>query len=211
MTIWINNLYSVIIIEKIPFSFSSLQLNDVKVGGETAFYHLNVAAEPEKGSALVWFNLKRSGLTNMLSGHGACPVLYGHKWSKHFTAFLLLLKISTQRTYFIMNCGLMIEIGRRQSDRKRRLKGNGVILTVEVGSCKETMEVSNELAIDKPWETLLLVSLFSPVVYKNQRFQPIESFIFRFVSFVYSICVSSLIISSLTLKESSCQKLVWNI
>nr|XP_018906662.1 PREDICTED: prolyl 4-hydroxylase subunit alpha-1-like [Bemisia tabaci] len=55
-------------------------LNDVKVGGETAFYHLNVAAEPEKGSALVWFNLKRSGLTNMLSGHGACPVLYGHKW-----------------------------------------------------------------------------------------------------------------------------------
>ncbi|CAH0393978.1 unnamed protein product [Bemisia tabaci] len=55
-------------------------LNSNPVGGETAFYVLNVLVEPEKGSALVWDNLWRNGRIHMWSGHGACPVLHGHKW-----------------------------------------------------------------------------------------------------------------------------------
>ncbi|CAG2178027.1 unnamed protein product, partial [Oppiella nova] len=55
-------------------------LSDVDVGGATIFPHLNVTVWPEKGSALLWFNLFKSGIIDMTTLHGGCPVVIGTKW-----------------------------------------------------------------------------------------------------------------------------------
>jgi prolyl 4-hydroxylase len=51
-------------------------LSDVTKGGYTAFPRLGVFSPPEKGSALFWHNIKRSGWSDMAMLHGGCPVLY---------------------------------------------------------------------------------------------------------------------------------------
>ncbi len=35
---------------------------------------------PEKGSAVWWYNLRRSDRPDYFTQHAACPVLLGHKW-----------------------------------------------------------------------------------------------------------------------------------
>ena len=51
-------------------------------GGATAFIGAGIAATPVKGSAVLWYNLKRSTEIDGYSLHAACPVILGEKWSK---------------------------------------------------------------------------------------------------------------------------------
>nr|XP_018906632.1 PREDICTED: prolyl 4-hydroxylase subunit alpha-2-like [Bemisia tabaci] len=62
-----------------PTTTVQFYLNNVQVGGETVFDGLDVLVKPEKGSVLVWDNLRRNGLIDMFSGHGICPVFHGHQ------------------------------------------------------------------------------------------------------------------------------------
>ncbi|XP_054154988.1 prolyl 4-hydroxylase subunit alpha-2-like [Oppia nitens] len=56
-------------------------LSDVQAGGATVFPRLNVRVEPQKGSALFWYNLRSSGLVDWDMLHSGCPVLVGGpKW-----------------------------------------------------------------------------------------------------------------------------------
>ena len=68
-----------------------LYISDVPLGGGTYFSSKNYedVVFPEKGSALLWFNLKSSGFTDWRQGHGGCPVAEGHKfavtkWFHHY-------------------------------------------------------------------------------------------------------------------------------
>ena len=54
-------------------------LNDVPEGGSTVFPTLGLAVRPEKGSALFWYNLYRSGKPDPFTIHSGCPVLIGSK------------------------------------------------------------------------------------------------------------------------------------
>ncbi|XP_042231301.1 prolyl 4-hydroxylase subunit alpha-2-like [Homarus americanus] len=55
-------------------------LNDVEAGGSTVFPMLGVEVPARRGSALFWFNIKRSGQGDYRTLHAACPVLLGEKW-----------------------------------------------------------------------------------------------------------------------------------
>ncbi|XP_043205394.1 prolyl 4-hydroxylase subunit alpha-2-like [Amphibalanus amphitrite] len=59
-------------------------LNSVGAGGATVFPLLGVAAPPVPGSALFWFNLRRSGLADSRTVHASCPVLLGAKSIANF-------------------------------------------------------------------------------------------------------------------------------
>lgn len=45
----------------------SNQMTDVTEGGATVFPLLNITVKPEKGSALIWYNLYRDGQGNYLT------------------------------------------------------------------------------------------------------------------------------------------------
>ncbi|KAG1670791.1 Prolyl 4-hydroxylase subunit alpha-1 [Nymphon striatum] len=47
-------------------------LNDVKAGGYTVFPVLKIGVQPKKGSALFWYNLKKSGDGDPQTVHAAC-------------------------------------------------------------------------------------------------------------------------------------------
>ena len=49
-------------------------------GGETVFPFLNIKIQPEKGSAVIFYNMKKNGKEETLSAHGSCPILTGSKW-----------------------------------------------------------------------------------------------------------------------------------
>ena len=55
-------------------------MTDVEAGGATIFPNINVTIWPKKGSAAFWYNLHPSGEGDILTLHGACPVLIGSKW-----------------------------------------------------------------------------------------------------------------------------------
>ncbi|KAH8271417.1 hypothetical protein KR018_009353 [Drosophila ironensis] len=55
-------------------------INDVALGGATAFPFLRLAVPPVKGSLLIWYNLHRSLHKDFRTKHAGCPVLKGSKW-----------------------------------------------------------------------------------------------------------------------------------
>ena len=55
-------------------------LEDVEVGGGTAFPVLGIRSEVEKGTGVFWPNLIGSGYVDLFTIHGGCPVLVGSKW-----------------------------------------------------------------------------------------------------------------------------------
>ncbi|XP_035709856.1 prolyl 4-hydroxylase subunit alpha-1 isoform X2 [Folsomia candida] len=54
-----------------------LYLSDVEEGGGTAFPLLNHFVPPEKGSAMMWYNLHPDGSIDRRTLHGGCSVVYG--------------------------------------------------------------------------------------------------------------------------------------
>ena len=57
-------------------------LNDVKLGGGTAYMYANreMLVEPERGSMAFWFDLWTDQSLIRDSTHGGCPILMGNKW-----------------------------------------------------------------------------------------------------------------------------------
>ncbi|XP_011192271.3 prolyl 4-hydroxylase subunit alpha-2 [Zeugodacus cucurbitae] len=55
-------------------------INDVELGGATAFPYLRLSAPAIKGSMIVWYNLHDSLELDYRTKHGGCPVLVGSKW-----------------------------------------------------------------------------------------------------------------------------------
>ncbi|EDW67578.2 uncharacterized protein Dvir_GJ23004 [Drosophila virilis] len=55
-------------------------LSDVELGGATTFPLLNLTISPEKGTAVLWHNLKDSGTPHPKTVHAACPVIVGSKY-----------------------------------------------------------------------------------------------------------------------------------
>nr|XP_014086194.1 prolyl 4-hydroxylase subunit alpha-2 [Bactrocera oleae] len=55
-------------------------INDVELGGATAFPYLHLSVPPIKGSMIVWYNLHNSLELDYRTKHGGCPVLMGSKW-----------------------------------------------------------------------------------------------------------------------------------
>jgi len=49
-------------------------------GGHTIFPQLGISIKPEAGSALMWANIRSSGLFDTRVFHMGCPVLRGNKW-----------------------------------------------------------------------------------------------------------------------------------
>ena len=55
-------------------------LSDVPLGGGTAFPNAGLHVRAEKGSVVFWWNLLTSGIFDVQTVHGGCPVLVGSKW-----------------------------------------------------------------------------------------------------------------------------------
>ncbi|XP_030373148.1 prolyl 4-hydroxylase subunit alpha-1-like [Scaptodrosophila lebanonensis] len=55
--------------------------SDVELGGATLFSKLNITVWPQKGSALIWYNLDRSGRPDVLTEHCICPIIVGNRWT----------------------------------------------------------------------------------------------------------------------------------
>ncbi|XP_020811055.1 prolyl 4-hydroxylase subunit alpha-2 [Drosophila serrata] len=55
-------------------------LSDVTQGGGTAFTYLKKLVKPKKYSAVFWYNLHASGVGDLRTQHGACPIIAGSKW-----------------------------------------------------------------------------------------------------------------------------------
>ncbi|KAH8363240.1 hypothetical protein KR084_007482 [Drosophila pseudotakahashii] len=55
-------------------------LSDVEQGGGTAFPQLRTLLKPQKYAAAFWHNLHASGVGDVRTQHGACPIIAGSKW-----------------------------------------------------------------------------------------------------------------------------------
>jgi len=74
-------------------------LNNVEAGGYTVFPRLGIGVRPQKGSALFWYNLDKSGEGIKITLHAACPVLLGTKWAAN-------IWFRERGQEFIRPCGL---------------------------------------------------------------------------------------------------------
>ena len=66
----------------LEFRFFFFQMSDVPAGGRTVFPRAGAGVAPIGGSAVFWYNLKKSGDPDTMTLHGACPILYGTKWGE---------------------------------------------------------------------------------------------------------------------------------
>ena len=57
-----------------------MYLNTPDEGGATVFPNVNIAVQPRKGDALLFYNINEMGQTDRLSLHGGAPVVRGEKW-----------------------------------------------------------------------------------------------------------------------------------
>ena len=60
-------------------------MSDVEQGGATVFPFIKVSVAPQKGTAIVWYNLDSRGDHIPETTHAGCPVIVGSKWGKLFT------------------------------------------------------------------------------------------------------------------------------
>ena len=57
-----------------------IYLSDVEAGGATVWPYLKLSTRPKKGDAVFWNNVDNTGEGDIMTLHGACPVLDGDKW-----------------------------------------------------------------------------------------------------------------------------------
>ena len=57
-----------------------IYLADTEEGGETIFPRANLKVRPEKGKAVLFFNVDPNGKEDPMTFHGGAPVLKGEKW-----------------------------------------------------------------------------------------------------------------------------------
>ncbi len=82
-------------------------LTDVELGGRTIFPHSGISVQPEKGSALYWFNFGPDYSIDSRVNHLGCPVLIGNKWIANkwikWTAQQNLYPCSTDKYFSIID------------------------------------------------------------------------------------------------------------
>jgi prolyl 4-hydroxylase len=59
----------------------SLQYNKKKFFLWFYLFYLGLKIKPEKGNAILFYNLLPNGQFDTLSYHGGCPILKGEKWA----------------------------------------------------------------------------------------------------------------------------------